>query len=125
MTGYIRREAAVEIAMRYCPDDDGSCSEAGTDLREMLDELEAIPAADVREVRMGRWVDTNPTVPDWSNKKDDMAYYCSSCLHRAGKYKHKTYKFCPWCGVEMVAEDDVKDYPPYLDYPLKVREEQT
>ena len=50
MAEYIEREAALEIAMRYCPDDDGYCSNAGNDLREMLDEIEAIPAADVRPV---------------------------------------------------------------------------
>lgn len=32
--------AVINIAMQYCPDDDGSCSKADVDLREMLDELE-------------------------------------------------------------------------------------
>ena len=50
MTEYIEREAALEIAMQYCPDGDGSCSKAGVDMREMLDEIESIPAADVVEV---------------------------------------------------------------------------
>ena len=61
MTDYISRGAAVEIAMRYCPDDDGSCSEAGTDLREMLDELENLPAADVREEK---WISVKEHMPD-------------------------------------------------------------
>ena len=26
---------------------------------------------------------------------------CSCCGHRAGRYKYKTYKFCPWCGAKM------------------------
>ena len=46
---YIEREAALDIAVEWCPDDDGSVGKTG-DLREMLDELEAIPAADVVEV---------------------------------------------------------------------------
>lgn len=36
-------DAAVELAMQYCPDDDGSCSKAGSDLRELLDEIESLP----------------------------------------------------------------------------------
>ena len=31
-----------------------------------------------------------------------MCFYCSNCKHKAGKYKHKTYKYCPWCGAKMV-----------------------
>ena len=36
-------DAAVELAMQYCPDDDGSCPKAGSDLRELLDEIEILP----------------------------------------------------------------------------------
>lgn len=36
-------DAAVELAMQYCPDDDGACSKAGSDLRELLDEIEGLP----------------------------------------------------------------------------------
>lgn len=39
----IDRQEALEIAMSYCPDDDGCCSKAGYDIREMLDEIEALP----------------------------------------------------------------------------------
>lgn len=44
-TDLISREAALNIAFKYCPDDDGTCSEAGADLRNMLDELENLPPA--------------------------------------------------------------------------------
>ncbi len=43
MPELIDRQAALEIVMSYCPDDDGCCSKAGHDLREMLDEIEALP----------------------------------------------------------------------------------
>ena len=43
MPELIDRKAALEIVMSYCPDDDGCCSKAGHDLREMLDEIEALP----------------------------------------------------------------------------------
>ena len=51
------------------------------------------------------WVDTQPHLDDSSYKKDGMAYYCSNCHHRAGKYKHRSYKFCPWCGARIVPKD--------------------
>ena len=57
--------------------------------------------ADVQPVRHGRWIDTEPNKKDWDCRKNGMAYYCSCCMHRAGKEKHKTYKYCPWCGAKM------------------------
>lgn len=42
--------AVLEIVMQYCPDDDGSCTKAGVDLREMLDEIENLPDVDAVEV---------------------------------------------------------------------------
>lgn len=51
MNEYISREDVLDIASQYCTDDDGSCSKADVDLREMLDEIEALPAADVQPVK--------------------------------------------------------------------------
>ncbi len=62
------------------------------------------PAADVVEQKHGKWVDTEPHLKDWQQRKNGMAYYCSVCGHRAGKNKHRTYKHCPWCGAEMDGE---------------------
>ena len=39
----IDERIVMEIAMEYCTDDDGTCSKAGTDLREMLDDIENAP----------------------------------------------------------------------------------
>ena len=41
----ISRQAAIELAMQYCPDDDGSCSKVDRDIRELLDDLENLPSA--------------------------------------------------------------------------------
>lgn len=50
----ISRQAAIDICLQYCPDDDGTCSRNGDDLRNMLDEIEALPTVDaVRVVRCG------------------------------------------------------------------------
>ena len=48
MDEYISLQAVLDIASQYCPDDDGSCSKADVDLREMLDEIEALPVAGVQ-----------------------------------------------------------------------------
>lgn len=45
---YISVETAIALAMQYCPDNDGVCSKSGHDLRELLDDLENAPPADVR-----------------------------------------------------------------------------
>lgn len=50
---YIPLSAALSVAAAWCPDDDGSVGKTG-DLREMLDELEAIEPADVRPVVLCR-----------------------------------------------------------------------
>lgn len=44
-TDTISRQAAIDITLQYCPDDDGVCSKAGHDPREMLDEIEQLPPA--------------------------------------------------------------------------------
>ena len=39
----IDADAVIDLVMQYCPDDDGVCSKAGADLRELLDEIEDLP----------------------------------------------------------------------------------
>ena len=68
--------------------------------------LNQFPAADVKPVVRGEWIDTEPDIPNYSSRKNGMAYYCSACGHRAGKYKHETYAFCPWCGADMRPEEE-------------------
>ncbi len=54
MADLIDKQSVLEIAMSYCPDDDGCCSKAGNDIREMLDEIEALPTIEP-QVHHGRW----------------------------------------------------------------------
>lgn len=49
MADLIDRQSVVDIVMCYCPDDDGSCSKADVDIRELLDEIENLPA-------VNRWI---------------------------------------------------------------------
>ena len=73
---------------------------------DMIDAVIEAPTVSPDEVRgVAFWVDTQPHLDDSSYKKDGMAYYCSNCHHRAGKYKHRSYKFCPWCGAKIVPKE--------------------
>lgn len=88
----IKRSDVLEVVYRYCPDDDGSCSCADRDLREMLDDIEDIPSADRPQ---GEWID-----------KGDYAV-CSHCGAHSGTQNDgvefiplKT-NFCPNCGARM------------------------
>ena len=47
------------------------------------------------------WVDTDAGKNEFH--KGNLCMVCSNCKHRAGKYKHKTYRYCPWCGAKMDA----------------------
>ena len=40
----VSRQAAIDVVMQYCPDDDGSCSKADRDIRELLDDIENLPS---------------------------------------------------------------------------------
>mgnify|MGYP000344269702 CR=1 FL=1 len=56
--------------------------------------IERFPAADVAEVRHGRWIFEPGKIP-----------YCSECK----KYSDdgdKGATFCPWCGARMGEEDE-------------------
>ena len=100
-----RRKGMKNGKLRFCYDiGEAPCRACETN--DMLNDVEDFPSADVQPVRHGRWVDTEPNKRDWDYRKNGMAYYCSCCLHRAGKEKHKTYKYCPWCGAKMDKEKE-------------------
>ena len=67
----------------------------------MIDGYEGgfLPPYDLVPLIHAAWVDTEPGKAEW--KKGNMNMACSNCKHRAGKYKHKTYRYCPWCGAKM------------------------
>ena len=76
---YIRREALPEKA-EWNPFDDYS-----NGWNDCLALIKAIPAADVREVRWGRW------------ETDTCHVYCSVC----GKHEDYKTNYCPNCGAVM------------------------
>ena len=68
---------------------------------DIYNAIKDVPVEDVRPNVHGEWVDTQPDLGNWESRKGFMAFYCSACGHTAGKHKHSTYKFCPWCGADM------------------------
>ena len=117
---YIKRSDAIEIAAEWCPDDDGSVGKAG-DLREMLDELESIPAADVApQIRCAEcpYYENQSECSDllckdalelllkdeyaaraviWQGEAGDHWYACEAC----NKPINPGWKYCPECGREL------------------------
>jgi hypothetical protein len=91
---YISRAEAVALAMQYCPDDDGTCPKAGHDLRELLDDLENAPPADVRPMVYARWIDL------------DDHLMCSGC---GASHNEPNKNFCPNCGANMRPKSDILD----------------
>lgn len=73
--------------------------------QEIIDTLEAIPAADVRPVVRGRWVAEKEDV-EWGCST--VRYRCSHC-GRLPHFDKESFKFllsefCPKCGADMRAQ---------------------
>lgn len=101
MEDYIRRGDVLDIAMQYCPDDDGSCSKADADPREMLDEIEALPSADVQPVKPAHW-SINP---------DGYYPQCSNCGYEPPRELIRRNgdalifpRYCSECGADTKRE---------------------
>ena len=87
MSDLISREAVIEIVnnIRDCISVEGYWA--------ILERIKALSV----EPQEGEWL-FEPT------QNSNNPWKCSCCGHRAGRYKYKTYKFCPWCGAKMKGE---------------------
>ena len=101
MKKYIEREAAVSMAHGYCHTKDGRCC-GPDDVVELYEELKAIPAADVVEVRHGRWVLSDNAMHMWN------VWVCSECGYRRKEGwmhtedgKKPTAQYCENCMAKM------------------------
>ena len=108
MKEYVSLQAVLDIVMQYCPDDDGSCSKVDVDLREMLDEIEALVAADVKEKEYCKMI---PLEPDCRGYTD--VFICTNChqhVHLGFIRKEYSGSFCLECGAEIMEQrsDNVK-----------------
>ena len=92
MAEYIKREDALEIVMRTS----GDYVAAWTEIAHMA-------AADVAEVRHGRWIPS-----DMGGGEPDEAYVCSECGEPwtliDGTPAENNMRYCPACGARMDKE---------------------
>lgn len=61
---------------------------------KMHEQVDSLPAADVAEVRHGRWIFEPGKIP-----------YCSECKEYSDD-GDKGATTCPWCGTRMDKEDE-------------------
>ena len=77
---------------------------------ELMNHIAKIPAADVVEVRNGRWIADKEDV-EWGNYL--IRYRCSECKERPhfdkDKYKFILSPYCPNCGAKMNLPKKPKD----------------
>ena len=93
MKEYIER-AAVEKFIEDGLNNPDKNKAFGHDAIEIMAEIHYIPAADVVEVRHGRWVFEPGKIP-----------YCSECKEYSDD-GDKGATICPWCGARMDKEDE-------------------
>lgn len=104
MAEYIKREDAIDLFWAIDPENDGNdgCMivlKCGNyDSNEIEAMLSALPAAEVAEVRHGRW--------DAASDGDGVV--CSECGTDFCTMIHETekFRFCPNCGARMGKEDE-------------------
>lgn len=99
MKEYIEREAVEEMLESAQTISDGEyCGYCTEDIN-----LSSIPAADVVEVRHGRWVPKdNESVSKRNRLIKYEVYSCSICGRSNGRIRKK---YCPNCGARMDKED--------------------
>ena len=66
----------------------------------ILIEIDEAPAADVAEVRHGRW-EKHP-----QSNEDDPVYTCSLCKLNVSGFEKRWIKYCPNCGALMDGKED-------------------
>ena len=100
---YISKREAKELLERRSTQYNDGGRLVVEDCIKVIEEMNGVKVDEVGTlVPTGRWIDDKPGVPDWHwRDKGNNAYHCSRCGHKAGTNKHKTYKFCPWCGADM------------------------
>ena len=105
MDEYIKRESLIrrikEIHCAECDNYHGiRCRACWVD--DTLDYIDSEPAADVVEVRHGRWVQVIVHVEFEDGFVDRVEECCSACHEPNGR--RCTY-FCPNCGAKMDLEE--------------------
>ena len=95
MSDYISREAAIEAVQDHYNADGFAGIKDG---QTMLDRINAIPAADVREVKKSKWFDGRCTACGF---KPALDYEYATVYDDYNDYR---WNFCPNCGADMRGE---------------------
>ena len=104
-TDCINRKAFIgKIEKHYCAPCKGQGGDLGGDwchscvINSVLEKMREFPAADVVEVRRGRWrwvaYDANPKIGNW---------HCTYCNRIPKSFQKED--FCPNCGAKMNKDD--------------------
>ena len=109
MKDYIERAAVHELVKRLKKYQmfsyDRTKSMIGISPDDVDFGVDKIPAADVAEVRHGRWIPS-----DMGGGEPDEAYICSECEEPwtliAGTPEENNMRYCPACGARMDKEDE-------------------
>ena len=99
MDEYIKREEAIKIAESYKPQNGSSfCRNRGI-ADYIAEDISMIPAADVAQVRHGRWI---------CIRKGYGEYKCSvchgmdsNCSDYYSDHVVTEQEYCPFCGAKM------------------------
>lgn len=106
MKEYIEREAVLKILKKYSTQNGSALGRHSGAVDCAMEEIEMLPAADVEQVRHGKWIPIGERklirlygefdVPQSETK---MEYSCST----DGCWVQTTYRypFCPMCGAKM------------------------
>ena len=111
MTDYIEREAAIEAMYELCNKDQRQIF-----TREQLLALDDVPAADVREVKRGKWSvhEIYKHEMSYGTTAYEPVYKCSACGNLMESYLRYDEpimpedadfpRYCPNCGADMREE---------------------
>ena len=96
MKEYIERAVAVKKFENYRRDCEEENDERAAQIFEdCISELMAISAADVAEVRHGRWEQ------HLQSSKVAPVYTCSLCKLNVSGFEKRWIKYCPYCGAKL------------------------
>lgn len=92
---YVDINPAIEFLEGY---DNSWGQEFADGVRTALHFIKKIPAADVQEVKHGKWIDCGSI---WEGEDEYKMWRCSECI--VPNYRKSRY--CPYCGAKMDKED--------------------
>lgn len=104
MKEYIEKQKAEKILYDGCHTTDGR--EILDDVVELWHEIQSIPAADVREVKRGKWIKRMEVSETPAYKAFTPVWKCSECGLDYDPGVCRQIKYCYNCGAEMRGEED-------------------